>query len=338
MTAKTVRDALEQNQEKMFAGLPKHITPERMIRVALTCIQRNPKLLLCTESSLYGAIVEAATLGLETDGILGQAYLVPYGKTCTLIPGYKGLIALARRSGEISTIQMEVVREGDEWNYVLGIRADLHHRPNDADPDREKKPITHVYCVVKLKDGGVQFKVWTAAKINAHKEKYSKGWQWAETGKGRSGSKKDSPWHTDWEVMAKKTVIRDMIQRGEIPVSIEIQKLAAVDDLHERRPVDEYAVPEASLTLDSLTNQMETANSEPDNVVDATKVDPPTDVVQDLPDWGKVDEEMKAATNSQAVDKVYDKHEMAVPDPKIWKLKALRQKAFIQEFLSDSEQ
>jgi recombination protein RecT len=211
-----VGDVMRAMSHQMMAALPKHLTPDRMIRVALNQIRKNPKLLDCSAASLFGVITEAATYGWEIGGTMGHAYLVPYKDECTLIPGYKGLVDLCRRSGQISTISCEVVHQGDEFSYSLGDDPHIKHKPNDRDPARDSKPITHVYLVVRLRDGGIQRSVWSQQKIDAHKEQYSQAWRRAEQSKRR-----DSFWHTAWPSAAKKTVIRDMINRGLLPVSAE---------------------------------------------------------------------------------------------------------------------
>jgi recombination protein RecT len=221
-----VGDVMKAMSSKMMAALPKHVTPDRMIRVAINCIRKTPKLLDCDPASLFGAITEAATYGWELGGVLGHAYLVPFRRECTLIPGYKGLIDLCRRSGQISTVSLEVVHDGDMFDYSIGDTPHITHKPDDRNPKRHLKPITHAYAVVRLRDGGIQRGVWSREQIEAHKEQYSKGWQWAESGdKSKGGGKKDSPWHTAWPTMAKKTVIRDMIQRGLVPLSAEYRDL-----------------------------------------------------------------------------------------------------------------
>ena len=202
-----------------------------MISVVLGCLRKNPKLADCSQMSLFSAIAQASTLGLETDGVLGQAYLVPYRDECVLIPGYKGLLGLARKSGEISTVTLEIVRKGDTCSYGLGDSPFINHHPNDDDPDRHAKPATHVYLVVTLKDGGKQRSVWSKNEVDAHMRKYSP-----------SHSKSDSPWRTNWEAMAKKTVIRDMIARGLLPMSVEGQRLAANDEFVERSNIVEGSV------------------------------------------------------------------------------------------------
>lgn len=215
----SVGAVMKATAHKMMAALPKHVTPDRMMRVAINCIRKVPKLLDCDPASLFGAITEAATYGWELGGVLGHAYLVPFGRECTLIPGYKGLVDLCRRSGQISTISAEVVHQGDKFDYSLGDDPHIRHVPNDGDPQRHSKPISYVYVVVKLRDGGIQRSVWSAASIDAHKEKYSQAWRNADRGK------KDSSWHTAWPAMAKKTVLRDMIGRGLLPVSAEYREI-----------------------------------------------------------------------------------------------------------------
>ena len=212
----SVGEVMKATAHRMMAALPKHVTAERMMRVALNAIRKNPKLMDCNAASLFGAITEAATYGWELGGILGHGYLVPYGAECVLIPGYKGLIDLCRRSGQISTISLEVVHQGDQFVYSLGDDPHIDHKPNDKDPKRDSKPIAYVYAVVRLRDGGIQRSVWSKERIDAHKEQYSQAWRRAEDNK-----KKDSFWHTAWPAAAKKTVIRDMIQRGLLPVSAE---------------------------------------------------------------------------------------------------------------------
>ena len=229
-----VRDVMLATKDQMFQALPRHVTPDRLMRVALTCLRKNPDLLDTHPASLFSAITEAATYGWELGGVLGHAYLVPFGRDAVLIPGYRGLIDLCRRSGQVSTITMETVHEGDRFDYGLGDDPYIHHTPNDADPQRDKRPITYVYCVVKLRDGGIQRSVWSAARIDAHKEKYAKAWK-----------KRDSAWQTDWPVMAKKTVIRDMIGRGLIPVSAEFQQVLQRPE--EPQPV---AFADTALTID----------------------------------------------------------------------------------------
>jgi len=103
--------------EAIAMALPKHMTPDKMARVVITAITRTPKLLDCTPQSIMRAVIEASQLGLMPDGVLGHGYILPYKKTAVFIPGYKGLLDLARRSGELSWVQAHVVYENDEFSY-----------------------------------------------------------------------------------------------------------------------------------------------------------------------------------------------------------------------------
>lgn len=282
-----MRQLMEAQRESLFEALPRHVTPDRMIRAALTSLRRNPKLLDCTPESFFGALTEASSLGLEVDGVLGYAYMVPFKDQCTLIAGYKGLIDVCRRSGTISTITMEAVHQGDEFTYQLGDSPLIRHVPNDTDPHRDAKPISHVYVVVVLRDGGVQRKVWSRAKIDAHKERYSRGW-----------NKADSAWKTSWVAMAKKTVIRDMINRGEIPASVEIQRLTAREEIMDVATISAPSLPaEPGVSRsESLMQRL----SEPDPTTgEAPSFNPPTPEEQAAAEASQVN---PAVENADGVD------------------------------------
>jgi recombination protein RecT len=97
--------------QQMQRALPSHLTAERMARIALTEVRRVPKLALCDQNSFMGAIMTCCQLGLEPGSALGHAYLIPFENTkkriveVQLILGYKGMIDLARRSGQIRSMR-----------------------------------------------------------------------------------------------------------------------------------------------------------------------------------------------------------------------------------------
>lgn len=213
----------------------------------LTEFRKTPALLNCDQKSLFGAILQCAALGLEPGGALGHCYLLPYGRTCQLIIGYRGMIDLARRSGQIISLYAYVVHEKDDFNYKLGLYPDIEHVPSsEADPG----PVTHVYAVAKLKDGGVQFEVMSRAEIEAVR---------ARSKAGRSG-----PWVTDWDAMAKKTVIRRLFKY--LPVSIEAARATEIDERSERgEPVTEQ---------DWIDAAFDETGSAPEPVVEQTSTEP----------------------------------------------------------------
>lgn len=187
-----------------FAGmLPKHVSVDRFIKATLVACMKNPQLLQCDRASLFQAITQACQLGLDPSGTLGSAYIIPYGNTATLVPGYRGLIDLARRSGQILSIEAHVVRAGDEFEYELGLEPKLIHKPNlEAD-----KPgaLRLVYAVAKLKDGGRQVEVMTRAQVDQIR---------AGSRAGKSG-----PWKDHYDEMARKTVVRRILKW--LPISTE---------------------------------------------------------------------------------------------------------------------
>lgn len=210
----TIGELLESRKEQLARALPRHLTPDRLLRVSLNAFNSTPKLLDCTPASLVGAVMECATLGLEP--VLGQAYLIPYGKQATFIPGYKGLLTLARRSGEISSIQVGVVYEKDHFNYVRGLKPVLEHVESNED---DRGDITHFWAVALLKDGGSQFEVMRRADVDAIRDG------------SPSARSKSSPWVTHYEEMGKKTVLRRLCKL--LPSSVEMQRAVELDEFAE---------------------------------------------------------------------------------------------------------
>lgn len=198
-----------------------NLTPEKMCRIALNELRTNKYLMqaaLNNPMSLVNSVIQASHLGLEIGGTLGQAYLVPFKGEVKMMPGYRGLISLARRSGDISSINAEIAYEHDVFDLELGIQAKVKHKPK-LDGDRGTPVL--VYMVAHFKDGGYHFEWMTISDVMKVK---------ARSASVKSG--KESPWDTDESEMIKKTVIR----RGwkYLPMSIEMQKAAIVDSAIEQ--------------------------------------------------------------------------------------------------------
>lgn len=227
-----IQRVLSDNFKKQLAiAVPKHLNADRMARIAATEIRKTPELLKTTPESFLGAVMQSAQLGLEPGSALGQAYLVPYGNTCQLILGYRGMIDLARRSGQVLSLNAYAVREGDEFNYQLGLHPDIHHVPS-CEADRVKKPITFVYAVATLRGGGYQFEVMSRAEVEAVKAK----------------AKSKNIWNNYFEEMAKKTVIRRLFKY--LPVSIEALQITNVD---AKREAGEEVKPEDVIDINAVT-------------------------------------------------------------------------------------
>lgn len=201
-------------------ALPRHLTPERFIRVALTAITRTPKLANCDQASFFSSLLTLSQLGLEPDG--RRAHLIPFenrkrGVTeCQLIVDYKGLAELAFRSGQISTLHADVVRAGDSFTYSAG-KLDTHvphFLRTDAAKPAEAGDVIAVYAVAEFKDGSKKCEVLSKAEV--------------ESVRGRSRAGGSGPWVSDWSEMAKKTAFRRLSKW--LPLSPELRDAIEADD------------------------------------------------------------------------------------------------------------
>jgi len=209
---RTIHELLKTHKDQIAAALPKHLTADRMCRIALTEVRKNPKLLDCDPISLFGSIVQASQLGLEIGS--GGAHLVPFKKQVQMIPDYRGLMSLARRPGDIDVIYAQIVREHDRFAYQYGTDEYLRFQPERLD----RGNIIYVFAIAKYKSGACQFECLTLDEIEARR--------------GRSRAKDDGPWVTDFEPMAKKTAIRQLCTY--LPSSAELQRVIGLDDLNDR--------------------------------------------------------------------------------------------------------
>lgn len=226
----TIRDMFEKTKDQFRNALPQHVKVDRMMRIALTCIRLNPKLLDCVPESLIACVMKSAQLGLEPDNILGQAYLIPYGKEAQFVPGYKGLRILAYNSGEISSIDATLVYENDEFEYQRGLEPKLHHKP--ALKDRGE--IIAVYAMARFrgKKREPQWEVMPIEDVWKIRDRYSQSYK-----TDKKYNKGDSPWNTAPKAMIKKTVLRQLC--NQLPLSPEkareLHQAVAYDERHEAR-------------------------------------------------------------------------------------------------------
>ena len=196
---KTMQSYIKSMEGEIAKALPSVITPERFTRMVLSAISVNPKLAECSPKSFLGAMMTSAQLGVEPNTALGQAYLIPFRNhgvmECQFQLGYKGLIDLAYRSGEVSIIQAHVVYSNDEFTYELGLDPQLKHVPAKTD---RGEPIAY-YAMFKTKDGGYGFEVMSVNDVQLHAKRYSKSFS-------------NGPWQSNFDEMAKKTVLKRVLK------------------------------------------------------------------------------------------------------------------------------
>lgn len=215
-----LRDDLAKMRSQLKKVIPQHVTVNRIERIILNECRRNPKLLECSRSSLLGAAMQCSVTGLEP-GPLGHAYLIPYGSEVQWIAGYRGLIDLAYRTGNLASVYAREVRESDHFKPRLGTDPIIEHVPNmDAPADEE---IIAVYSVAVLKDGNVSFDLMSKQDIDRIKRE-------------KSQAGRQSPWHTDFNEMAKKTVFRR--HSKWLPVSVEMRDAWHAVQGHDEQILD----------------------------------------------------------------------------------------------------
>lgn len=187
------------------------LTPERMVRMLLGSVSRTPDLLKCTPESVLSALCDAAFYSLEVNPVLGHGYILPFGGKAQFIPGYKGLILLAHRSGYILDIEATIVHERDKFEINKHRQPQFTHKPTFTD---DPGPAIGVYAVAYLKNGHQKFLPLTKAEV----EKYR--------ARARGADRTDSPWKTDAEAMWKKTAIRRIC--GQLPLESSSHLMTAI--------------------------------------------------------------------------------------------------------------
>jgi len=237
---KTIFDMIKAMTPEIQRALPKHLDADRLARIAITAIRNNSKLQACSAPSFLGSLMQSAQLGLEPNTPLGQAYLIPYntknGMECQFQLGYKGLIDLCRRSGEFKSIYAHEVYENDEFHFEYGLNKALTHIPQMKD---RGKVVTAYYAVYHLKDGGYDFIVMSGQDVQAHRMKYSK-------------ASSSGPWVTDFDAMAKKTLLKQLLKYA--PISIEVQRNLSQDETFKHQLDKDMAdVPSVEIDVVDIT-------------------------------------------------------------------------------------
>jgi recombination protein RecT len=218
---------LDQKKHELAKMLPKTLSIERLLKVAQIAATTTPALAKCDVPSLVGAIGQCAQMGLEPNTVLGHAYLVPFNtkrkfpdgserwvNSVQVIIGYKGLIDLARRSGQIVSIAAHEVCEADHFELIYGLDEKLNHTPAMGD----RGGVIGFYAVAKLVGGGHAFEFMSLHQVREIAK--------ATQSKGNSG-----PWKDHFIEMGRKTVIRRLAKY--LPLSIEFQTAVALDGMAE---------------------------------------------------------------------------------------------------------
>lgn len=262
----TIYDFIERMKPEIQRALPKHMDSDRIARIAITALRTNAKLQNCNAQSFLAALMQSSQLGLEPNTPLGEAYLIPYKQDCQFQIGYKGLISLAQRTGEYQIIYAMEVYQNDEFKYEYGLEPNLIHIPAE---EPEGEPVGY-YAVYHLKNGGKAFRYWSRKKIEQHAQKYSQAFQKGWT----------SPWKTDFDSMAKKTVLKDLLKYA--PKSIEFARIFSMDEtVKQEIAADMTEVPPIDIDYSGVSDMNEeekleeTPDKQPDKRQTSTETDKP---------------------------------------------------------------
>jgi recombination protein RecT len=222
----TIPDMVRAMAPELKKALPSVMSPERFTRIALSALNNTPQLKQCTPMSFIAALLNAAQLGLEPNTPLGQAYLIPYKNKgvleCQFQIGYKGLIDLAYRNGQMQTIQAQAVYENDEFEYEYGLEPKLIHKPAYMD----RGEVTYFYGLFRTVNGGYGFSVMSKADMDAFAKNYSKAFD-----------SNYSPWKTNYEEMAKKTVVKQALKYA--PIKTDFQRALSADETIKKQLSDD---------------------------------------------------------------------------------------------------
>jgi len=226
---RSVSDFMKANEAKLARMIPQHIDGKRLITAALSVVMGDQRLARCDASSLLNSLLQAVACGVEINTPLQHAYLVAYGQSCQLQIGYRGLIHLARQSGEVTAIYAHPVCEPDVFKLTLGSEPSLVHEPaigsDRGDP-------TGYYAVIQYLNGTKDFEYMTTAEVQSIRK--------------RSKAGSNGPWVTDFDEMARKTVIRRLLKRA--PLTTAAARATQIDNLRAMGERVDFGkiVPEAS--------------------------------------------------------------------------------------------
>jgi len=247
-----VRSQLTEHSHEIEELIPmwSALTLSKLSSTVMQVLADNKSLMQCTGDSILRSVKMAAEFGLNFSKVLGQAYLVPYKTTATLIIGYRGMIELVHRAADVRSIDCGIVYKGDKFEVVGGTSPSLTHVPNLETPHRDSD-ITHVYAIAFYRDGHPHFEVMDRGEVDAIKARSKSG------GRG--------PWVTDYAQMGVKCPIRRLFKY--LPVSVERARLLEKALLHD----DETGgiVPDAPFAVTPEERRAALFDSTPEEPEDA---------------------------------------------------------------------
>jgi recombination protein RecT len=201
ITKRTVVDVIKNAAPDFAKRLPERLNAERWTMQLATLVQKNPKLLDCTPTSLLLAANEAAELGISLNPILQLGYIIPYDGIAQFQVGYRGLIQKAYEAKCVRSLCAEVVYENDQFSRQFAPKRNLFHAPPENGARGEA---IGAYALIEFADGHIDFEYMDATQILRHRE-HSRAWK-------KEGAS-NMLWGKFWEEAWKKTPIRLLFKR-----------------------------------------------------------------------------------------------------------------------------
>ncbi len=242
---KTLQDLVEARKEQIARVLPSVLPPDQFTRLTLNALMTTKHLAECDMGTFYASVMTCAQLGLKPN-VNGEGYLLPYFNNkqgrynCQFIPGYKGLMMLARRSGEIASIDAQTVYENDMFELSYGFEPALIHKPLLTG---DRGAVKGFYAAVIMKDGGKNAFYMSVDDAKKYGKKYSKSFN-------------NGPWTTDFEAMAKKSCLRQVLKY--CPCSSDVEKAISAEDSYDDHYVDtSFLDPDAEIDTVEMVESVE---------------------------------------------------------------------------------
>lgn len=225
-TMSDMHQLIASHRKQIESVMSGALTADRLYGLLQSAVSREPKLLQCTPESIVACCMKCSTLGLEPSSVdgLGKAYILPYGNKnlasgrpeATFILGYKGMLDLARRSGELKSITVTAAFDGDSIELMMGQDGEpwLKEMPINLDASHDPANLRFVFLCAKFTNGGSHAEYMTKSEIDAVR--------------ARSKAGNTGPWKSDYVAMAKKTIIRRSFPY--LPIDTQAQKAAVADE------------------------------------------------------------------------------------------------------------
>lgn len=223
--ANDCRNLFELFEREISQVLPTHIKIEALAAAVVNSARKNPKLLRCTKGSVLSGLMQCGATGLLPDTPAQECHLVPFENKkkgiveCVWMAGYRGLLKLTRQSGIVGNAGMEVVYEGDEFDYEKGATPVLVHKPKLVVEARKDADIRFFYAIAWWLNPdirpGFEFEVMSLAQVEAIKN--------------ASRGKDQDPWRIHFAEQGRKTVFRRLAKK--LPLSPELMMAVHLDNM-----------------------------------------------------------------------------------------------------------